>query len=342
MKCPYCQEKIVRNFACCPYCGESLDQKKGTQSKTFDFKKVFLNVIKSVFVIILLVMIGIAGQWGYKYYMITSLYGTTKLGLDDIEVKTQKAYKDADLKKIFIDAYALSSNAIRKYEDKDMPYAIKGTAAFALSGLESKNFKQRRKNHNFEESKTLIDKALSINPNNYIALQIKSAFFNIDGDYDNALKYINKAIEQGPKCARAYFMRASLKFSSYPNVEVMRNNYDDFTKDLNDSIKFAPKNPFYYEARAGIKLLGRRNTELKSALEDANKSIELLKDPPASFYITRAKIKAEMKNYSEALEDCDKAIDLSQKQDSLSEKETKLFFNVKEYQELRSFLENKI
>lgn len=335
-KCPFCGERIGECTEICPFCKEKINGK--SKPKSLNFKNIFTSIAKSIFIVLLLIVIGIVGKYGYMYYMSTSLYGTTKLGLEDLD-KGQVTYKDTERNKIYTHAYAISSNALRKYNDKDMPYAIKGAAAMMLSGLRTKNYQQRKENHYYKESVELTNKALSINPNNYVALETMSTVNSLEKNYDAALKNINKAIEQNEECARLYFARATVKTYVYKNEEDMRKNYKDFITDIDRAIELAPKNPMYYYIRANVKLVAQK--DLESALEDTNKSIELIKNPPAAYYFARAHIKGNMGNYSSALEDCDKAIALCEQDDSLSEFE-KNFFDLKLYQAYRKFLIDKI
>lgn len=307
INCAFCGEKIDKNAAFCPNCGEKIKNRNNEVNKPQknNFLKIVKNTVITIFAIILLIQMYHVGKSMYLNFMIDSLYGSTKRGLEYLD-KIQTINSEDETGQALRCAYSTSSHAIKKHKDKDMPYAIKGYASWGLSGLYYKNNLNLRKNSlNYKESKELTDKALSINPNNYVALQTYAEYnYILDNNLDKALEYLNKALKQNPKYADAYFLRAKINIDK-------NGSFDNILEDLDSAIKYAPNRFLYYSTRANIKMAKK---DYDSALKDANKSIELCPTGPASVYMTRSKIKEQLKDFAGAIEDCDKVIEITKEE----------------------------
>lgn len=336
--CPFCNEIIDKNVDVCPICDEELpkqdniikeESSKDIQVKpklnlSLDFNTISKNMHKIIILLLLLSVVYFVGKVLYTNFMYKSLFGTTKFGVEYLD-EYRNACTDGEQLKAINSAYAIASNGIKKNPDYDMPYAIKGYAAWVESMIYSKNKVELIKNnHRYKESIELTNKALSINPNNYIALQTLSGYSRtLENDTEKALEYINKAIEENPKYANLYYLRAHI---------YIRQNVDKriILDDLNKAVKYAPKSSEYYRMRAAIKL--EEPTMYKSALSDANKSIKLCKNPPADRYIVKSMARYLTQDTKGALEDCNKAFDIGFDDENA----------FKVYEEYRKELESKL
>ena len=336
--CPFCNEIIDKNVDVCPICDEVLKKRDNTiieknsdnirvkpkLNLSLDFNLISKNKHKIIILLLLLGVVYFVGKVLYTNVMYKSLFGTTKFGIEYLD-EYRNACTDGEQLKAINSAYAIASNGIKKNPDKDMPYAIKGYAAWVESTIYSKNKVELIKNNpRYKESVELTNKALSINPNNYIALQTLSGYSRtLENDTEKALEYINRAIEENPKYANLYYLRAHI---------YIRQNVDKkiILDDLNKAVKYAPKSSEYYRMRAAIKL--EEPTMYKSALSDANKSIKLCKNPPADRYIVKSMARYLTQDTKGALEDCNKAFDIGFDDENA----------FKVYEEYRKELESKL
>ena len=336
--CPFCNEIIDKNVDVCPICDEVLKKRDNTiieknsdnirvkpkLNLSLDFNLISKNKHKIIILLLLLGVVYFVGKVLYTDIMYKSLFGTTKFGIEYLD-EYRNACTDGEQLKAINSAYAIASNGIKKNPDKDMPYAIKGYAAWVESTIYSKNKVELIKNNpRYKESVELTNKALSINPNNYIALQTLSGYSRtLENDTEKALEYINRAIEENPKYANLYYLRAHI---------YIRQNVDKriILDDLNKAVKYAPESSEYYRMRAAIKL--EEPTMYKSALSDANKSIKLCKNPPADRYIVKSMARYLTQDTKGALEDCNKAFDIGFDDENA----------FKVYEEYRKELESKL
>ncbi len=336
--CPFCNEIIDKNVDVCPICDEVLKKRDNTiieknsdnirvkpkLNLSLDFNLISKNKHKIIILLLLLGVVYFVGKVLYTDVMYKSLFGTTKFGIEYLD-EYRNACTDGEQLKAINSAYAIASNGIKKNPDKDMPYAIKGYAAWVESTIYSKNKVELIKNNpRYKESVELTNKALSINPNNYIALQTLSGYSRtLENDTEKALEYINRAIEENPKYANLYYLRAHI---------YIRQNVDKriILDDLNKAVKYAPESSEYYRMRAAIKL--EEPTMYKSALSDANKSIKLCKNPPADRYIVKSMARYLTQDTKGALEDCNKAFDIGFDDENA----------FKVYEEYRKELESKL
>ena len=120
-----------------------------------------------------------------------------------------------------------------------------------------------------------------------------------NNEYENAIRYFSKAIENYPDFFEAFYNRGVAK--------IKLNNYVGAIEDLNEAIRLNPNYWIAYTNR-GIAKIKLENYE--NAIEDFNKSIELNPNDPIDFN-NRGIAKIKLENYSEAIEDFDEAVRLN-------------------------------
>ncbi len=114
----------------------------------------------------------------------------------------------------------------------------------------------------------------------------------LDGDYKEAIMYINKAIEINPYDTDLFVWGAAL-------IAVHEEDHKGSIKYIDKAIEVNPKDANIYFHRARI---NRRFENYSGAAEDANKAIEL--DPEnLEFYVLRGWMRYKMGNIGEACED---------------------------------------
>lgn len=197
--------------------------------------------------------------------------------------------------------------------DLDMAYALRGRVL-------------QRQNIDSVEAVEFAQKALAINPNNYIANNIVGNQYYGNGDYSTALEYFNKSIAVKPDytpCLHNLFLIYYSKFTDYskavdalskeiqysqnkePHVLIdlyslranlynMLEKYDLAIQDANTALLYDKNNYLPYL------LLGTANSHkgnYKDAIKFINKSVKLSegKNEP-EVYLTRARI-YKMMNY---------------------------------------------
>ena len=131
------------------------------------------------------------------------------------------------------------------------------------------------------------------------------AFYNIGTAkyelkiYDEAIEYLNKAIELNPYHSGAYNNLALVYYAI--------KEYDKSLNYFNYSLSLNNKDPKTYNSRGTCK---EKLEDYKGALEDYNKAIEL--NPNYSeFYNNRGNIQKILNNIENSIEDFDKAIELN-------------------------------
>jgi tetratricopeptide (TPR) repeat protein len=120
-------------------------------------------------------------------------------------------------------------------------------------------------------------------------------------EYDNALKYLNKAITIDQNNSKAYHTRG--------NVKVELKDYSGALNDLNIAIKLDNENFLVYRDRAELKTI---INDYDEAVNDFSMFIEKLQNEEltAPFYLKRGKLKFVIKDFQGAIEDSDIHINL--------------------------------
>ena len=143
---------------------------------------------------------------------------------------------------------------------------------------------------NDEKLESILLSAYKINPNNQNVLLELGNFYLKKGDYFNSKKYFEILVNVNDELAEGYFGYI------YSLIEIGKtDNAIDLVR------KFISLNPTSSE---GDYLLGRicqKRANYKEALEYFNSALYKAKNP--YYYLDRAKINYELKNYEESLED---------------------------------------
>ena len=146
-----------------------------------------------------------------------------------------------------------------------------------------------------------ISKAIILEPNNPTYRAMRGLHYQATGYFDKALDNYNKAIELDPQNALAYVERGRF----YKNS--LKDN-DKALADFNRAIELEPKNIFAYESRSEL------HKDLKNypdAISDLKSAIELGGENPDAFnYMKLGDMYQTTKNYSLALENYNKAIEI--------------------------------
>ena len=121
------------------------------------------------------------------------------------------------------------------------------------------------------------------------------------GDYEEAIKGFDKAIELYPEYTKVYRRRGGAK--------VRLRQYEAAIENYTEAIKLIPDNAQYYYNRGNAKL---KSGDYTSAIQDFNKALELNPDD-ADAYSDRGVAKAAELDYIGAIQDYTKAINLNPK-----------------------------
>ena len=158
---------------------------------------------------------------------------------------------------------------------------------------------KRHKFKQFDEAKKDYLKAIELNPNNAAYYQGVADSEFLDGNYEVALGYYNKAISVDPNDPDLYMYRGRIKYKYL-------NDSKGGLEDCDKAIELDPTNAENYSKRGVLKSL--YFSDYKGALADYNKAIEL--DPTnAEFYGRRAGLLYnDLNNVSAALKSLDQAI----------------------------------
>jgi tetratricopeptide (TPR) repeat protein len=125
------------------------------------------------------------------------------------------------------------------------------------------------------------------------------------GNYTEAIKYFNDAINLRPASYEGYFLRGYSKY----NLDDYRGAESDFTK----ASEFDPYNPEIYHYRA---LVRSDLYDFGGAMEDFSMAIEIDQKNPF-YYLNRARTLLFLQKYDSAIADCNKAIELKYKKDNV-------------------------
>lgn len=156
--------------------------------------------------------------------------------------------------------------------------------------------------NNLELGEKYYREALVVNPKCARCYMNIGRIYASKNDFNQAIVYLDKAVNTDPKDALIVSNRAIIK-------EYAGNVFGALA-DHNNAIELAPQNADHYTERG---LYNGRQNYLELALTDFNKAIELApNDHFAYFY--RGQIYFKQNNWENALKDADKAITLNDKQ----------------------------
>jgi tetratricopeptide (TPR) repeat protein len=145
------------------------------------------------------------------------------------------------------------------------------------------------------------------------AYRYRAGIKKINKDYNGAINDFNIAVEKYPEDDSSFYGRGELKYGLA--------DYNGAIKDFNKSIEIKPKRIMSFHKRGDCKLIIE---DYKGAIEDYSIVIKNrqykygLASPPsenatkllASLYYNRGFARSKIKEYEEAIEDLNKAIDL--------------------------------
>ncbi len=148
------------------------------------------------------------------------------------------------------------------------------------------------------------DKAITLDPNDYLAYTNRGAIFDKLGQIDKAIESYNKAIMVNPGDYRAYFNRGL----SYDKMGRTTDAIEDFQRAMRLNM-LDPRVVAWAHNNLGI-LYSKAGMEDRS-ISAFNKSIAIDPNNPVTFY-NRAFVYSYSGRYKEAIEDFSKAIILDQ------------------------------
>ena len=145
------------------------------------------------------------------------------------------------------------------------------------------------------------DRAIALNPKNYLAYINRGNFKFDTGDKDAAIADYDRAIALNPKYALAYYNRGNTKLSI--------GQKDAAIADYNRAIALNPKYAEAYSNRGNVKYdLGQKD----AAIKDFDRAI--FADPKyAQAYYNRGIVKSDLGQKQAAIADNDRAIELNPK-----------------------------
>jgi len=121
--------------------------------------------------------------------------------------------------------------------------------------------------------------------------------------WDEGIAYINEYIEEHPDNADAYIVRSEMLYSAL-------EDYDDALDDAEKAISLAPKKASAYYTRGYIYAVS--GMDISKVIDDFTTAIKLDENHILA-YNNRANMYLKQKRFQEAVNDCTKAIDITEK-----------------------------
>lgn len=140
-------------------------------------------------------------------------------------------------------------------------------------------------------------KAMSIDPDDLTSYRIATCYEEI-GNWNNAIEYIDKALEIKPEDVQYNNTKANLFWFS--------GDLDSAIEQVTKCVETDPENYFYYHRRGWFK---EHNNDMNGALEDYTTSI-VLEPKHAYSYMTRGRLLLTKGENEKAKEDFNKCIEL--------------------------------
>jgi tetratricopeptide (TPR) repeat protein len=132
-------------------------------------------------------------------------------------------------------------------------------------------------------------------------LFVKGDEYYSAGEYEKAIEYFTKAIEQDPECALCYRKRG--------NIHYALRHYDEAIADFSDAIEIDPEDVSTYEIRG---LTYHVTGRYSDAVHDFTMIIELHPDNEAYYYYLRGSIYHDMGEVEHAISDLETACDMGE------------------------------
>lgn len=154
----------------------------------------------------------------------------------------------------------------------------------------------------YQEAIPYLNKAIQQQPQNYLAYNGRGNTLRKLGRYEEAILDLNEAIKLQPEYHLAYYHRG--------DIQRKLGRYEESISDYNQAITLQPKYHLAYN--------GRGNTyrdwgHYEKAIDDFNKAIDLQPNDHIA-YNNRGAAKRKLRYYKEAINDFNKAIEISDKQ----------------------------
>ena len=159
---------------------------------------------------------------------------------------------------------------------------------------------EKLENGDYEEAIEYLNKAITLYPRAGTYSDIGQAKGNLE-KHQEAIEYFGKAINLIPNNV-AYYNRGIAKLKS--------QDYDGAIRDFDNALEFNPDHVETYRNR-GIAKIRKFDPDYTSAIQDYTEAIKL-KEDLADAYHNRGKAKLKNKNYAGAIDDYTEAINLKQ------------------------------
>jgi tetratricopeptide (TPR) repeat protein/V8-like Glu-specific endopeptidase len=152
------------------------------------------------------------------------------------------------------------------------------------------------------------DQSLKLDPKSIASLQGAAEIHIGFGEYPQAIQLLNRALQLKPE-AETYAMRANARLKS--------NDIPGATADINKAISLSGKEHALYGVRANIYT---KQKQFQQALQDYDRALQLVpkneRFTSLGYYINRAMVKFNTKDYQGALADINSTINSKDAQDA--------------------------
>jgi len=196
-----------------------------------------------------------------------------------------------EAEKKYTRAIEINPNYLDSYFNRGYVYALKGMSEMYID----------KRNMYFEKAVSDFGEVILKDQNNAIGYCNRGYANYLAGKYDKALLDFNEAITLNDKYIRALFWRGM----TYGIMYYWEKAYADFNKlVLQDPANY---DVLWNRAHASFILAKNYPGQYELAIEDCNNAIELKPGYPFA-YIIRAEVNNELRNFKEAMDDCNKVL----------------------------------
>ncbi len=175
----------------------------------------------------------------------------------------------------------------------DAPDEILNAEEYVRRGLEA------QRQGDYEQAIQYYDKAINQKPHFANAYNNRGVAYGSKGDFDHEIQDYTKAIELNPNYAKAYYNRGV----AYKD----KGDFDQAIQDFNEAIKLNPNYAYAYNNR-GV-AYGNKD-DLDKAIQDFTKAIDLNPQLAGAYY-NRGVIFGNKGDFERAIQNYTKAIELS-------------------------------
>jgi len=248
------------------------------------------------------------------FFILLTLNSQSQLQLDNFILRSKYDIINND----FIAAIEKLNKVIKVEADNFEAYYLRGIARFNLGDYigadhdfsTSTNINPffanslhylaitKNKIYEYDEALKYFDKALEYDPFNPEIFLNRGISNSMVQNYNEAIEDFDRAIKLNSKYAIAYLARGTVK--------AIMQRYEEALKDLDQSIRLNPFNAEAYNKRGWVKY---EEEKFNEAIEDFNQTIKLNKDEPV-YYFARALCKYQNSDFVAALEDFNQVLQL--------------------------------